>query len=60
MTPLQWEMIVPPKDYDTTERLRVPGGWIVCRIDGGRSPQMMTSCFVPDPDHTWEPEVLPT
>lgn len=53
---LEWEVVVPIKNYDYTERLKVPGGWVVCRIDGGKSPQSMAMCFISDPDHTWELE----
>lgn len=52
----EWETIIPLKNYNSTERLQVPGGWLVCRIDGGKSPAGMTMCFVADPNHEWRIE----
>lgn len=41
---MQWERM----DNDT-ERLKVPGGWLV-RWRGGRG---VSLTYVPDPGHTW-------
>lgn len=51
---LQWETIAQISTSDTTQRLRVPGGWLVCRLNGIYLPNTMTSWFVSDPDHTWD------
>ena len=53
---LEWEIVVPLNNYNITERLKVFGGWMVCRMDGGKSPASLTSCFVSDPKHEWKIE----
>jgi hypothetical protein len=50
----KWETIIPEQNYDYTQRLEVPGGWLVCRIDGGMQPASMAMSFISDPEHTWD------
>lgn len=46
----EWEQVT-----ETTFRMKVPGGWIICdetiNPDGTRSASI---CNVPDPNHEWE------
>lgn len=50
-----WETIIQISTSDFTERLPVPGGWLVCRISGIHLPQNMCGWFVNDPNHEWNP-----
>lgn len=54
MNTLQWETVIHTTPSDTTERLKVPGGWLVCRINGIHLPQSLASWFVHDPHHQWK------
>lgn len=49
----EWEKVTA-SSTDQTERLMVPGGWLVCRINGLHLPQSLASWFVPDPEHQWD------
>ncbi len=53
---LQWETIAQISTHDSTQRLMVPGGWLVCRLNGIHIPVSMASWFVSDPEHTWNLE----
>ena len=48
----EWETVTA-SSTDQTERLKVPGGWLVCRINGLHLPQSLASWFVSDPDYNW-------
>lgn len=50
---LKWEPITAMTNSEVTERLKVVGGWLVCRSDAAQSPATMSMCFVSDPDHSW-------
>lgn len=50
-----WEEIEHLSDHNRTERMKVPGGWLVCRTSGVHLPHSMANWFVEDPDHTWSP-----
>lgn len=50
---LKWETISQISTSDTTQRLEVPGGWLVCRVNGIHIPQSLASWFVDDPGHLW-------
>lgn len=50
---MRWEKVCV-KNSDITERLKVPGGWWVCRTDGSLSPKTMTSIFIEDPFWVWD------
>lgn len=52
-----WERI-DQTENDYTERMAVPGGWLVCRVNGLHLPQSLASWFVADPDHNWPMPVL--
>lgn len=39
---------------DTTNRMKVPGGWIVSTFVAVGHSCSIHSVFVPDPQHTWE------
>lgn len=61
---IEWELIARhsmPNSEDLTERLPVPGGWLVrCTIGLETSENLATSCtitFLPDPGHTWLKEL---
>lgn len=50
-----WEGLPNNRDYQTTERMQVPGGWVIKHTQlGGPMPARSSLCFVPDPDHEWE------
>lgn len=49
----EWEKVTA-SSTDQTQRLMVPGGWLVCRINGLHLPQSLASWFVPDPEHQWD------
>lgn len=51
---LEWETIAQISTSDTTQRLKVPGGWLVCRLNGIHIPQSLASWFVSDPQYKWE------
>jgi hypothetical protein len=53
-----WEVITQETPSDRTERLQVPGGWLVCRVSGIHLPQNMVGWFVSDPTWTWKPEPI--
>lgn len=56
LTNLGWEEI-DDRDDSSTERARVPGGWLVrtCSWDWQDGEVLhMGATFVPDPEHTWE------
>ena len=52
---LEWERICKDTVYGCeiiTERINVPGGWIVKNTTyGDKSSESM--CFMPDKNHTW-------
>jgi hypothetical protein len=48
-----WEEI-EKTSTDITQRMLVPGGWLVCRINGSRLPQSLGTWFVDDPKHEWD------
>ena len=37
-----------------TDRLKVPGGWIVRSYDLGMQSKALHQVFISDPGHTWE------
>lgn len=49
--PLKWEIIIPAYNYETTERLKVFGGWLVKFKDSGKN--LFVQSFVPDKNHEW-------
>jgi|GEM_PF-3334193 hypothetical protein len=49
----EWETINQISTSDTTQRMSVLGGWLVCRVNGIHLPQQMASWFVSDPEHSW-------
>ncbi len=51
---LSWEVISQTTNSDITQRLAVPGGWLICRLNGSHLPRNMASWFVSDPGHEWE------
>lgn len=51
----QWETINTEQN-DITQRMPVPGGWLVCRLSGFHAPLSPCSWFVSDPDHLWNIE----
>jgi hypothetical protein len=57
MNQVRWETI-ERSNNDMTERMKVPGGWIVCRTSGWKFPLSHANWFVPDSEHTWEVEIL--
>lgn len=59
MTVATWETI-SKSATDSTQRMSVPGGWIVCRVNGLHLPQALVGWFVPDQEHTWIVDLLPT
>ncbi len=50
---MEWETIIQLSPTDMTQRLRVPGGWLICRISGIHLPQNMANWFIADPNHEW-------
>ena len=46
-----WENISSVNDDSCTEKLRVPGGWVIRTSDYGNKTVAMV--FVPDPNHLW-------
>jgi hypothetical protein len=53
MTKPVWEIVTQLTPDDRTERMKVPGGWLVCRISGIHIPKSYAEWFVTDPDHQW-------
>src|SRR5882672_6189759 len=53
---MEWETVIEGANSDLTQRLNVPGGWLMCRSSGIHLPYSLTSWFVNDPDHTWKIE----
>ncbi len=51
---LKWETVIQESPNNATERLKVPGGWIICRISGIHMPQSMAMTFVPDSEPEWD------
>ena len=47
--PRKWE-----KMNDYTDRLKVPGGWIVVTSDLGYEAKAIHQIFISDPGHTWK------
>jgi hypothetical protein len=58
MATAQWETIVKTST-DSTQRMKVPGGWLVCRVNGVHLPQGLVGWFVPDPNYLWDVEATP-
>lgn len=52
---LAWEPIVQESNGRWTDRLNVPGGWIVRTVDASKCPASIAQTFVADEDHTWNP-----
>lgn len=55
----EWEGVTQcahRNSYECTDRMRVPGGWIVREQSGGENEISVALCFVPDPNHEWEIE----
>jgi len=50
---LEWETVVQTDPHDSTQRLQVTGGWLVCRINGLHLPKSVCSWYISDPDHNW-------
>ncbi len=56
---VNWERIAGSW-HSNTERLRVPGGWIIKKsestvVHNNHSLEHTSMCFYPDPDHQWSP-----
>lgn len=52
-----WEEIYEADPYTETDRLKVPGGWIVRTVAEGRNESIgVALTFVPDPGHKWSLE----
>lgn len=51
---LSWEIIVQDSPSESTQRLKVHGGWLVCRVNGIHIPQSMAMAFVADPEYKWQ------
>lgn len=56
---LLWETIAQISTHDTTQRLAVPGGWLVCRLNGIKLPVNLASWFISDPEHKWAEQKFP-
>lgn len=52
MTMPIWEEICKTPN-DITERLKIPGGWLVCRRSGNHLPHSLVGWSVRDPDYRW-------
>ncbi len=58
--PRIWEPVNPtkvPGTFDLTYRLKVYGGWLVQDVNGEDG---ITMVYVPDPDHRWILEDMPS
>lgn len=55
MASIEWEAIETPHTHRTsTERARIPGGWLVKFSEHYNESGAGGLTFVPDPDHTWK------
>lgn len=50
---LEWETIIPSKNAQYTQRLKVWKGWLVKSVCDSGNPNMIAMCFIPDENHQW-------